>query len=77
MGDGDPLPLGAAALHTGAAVCDAVYRPVGETALIRAARAIGAPVVTGRRMLLHQGVEAQRLFTGIEPDVAAMSAALG
>jgi shikimate 5-dehydrogenase len=28
-------------------------------------------------MLLHQGVEAQRLFTGEEPDVEAMSAALG
>jgi shikimate dehydrogenase len=77
MRDGDPLPLDAAALRPGAAVCDAVYRPGGETALIRAARAAGAPVVTGRRMLLYQGVEAQRLFTGVEPDVAAMSAALG
>jgi shikimate 5-dehydrogenase len=34
-------------------------------------------VVTGRRMLLHQGVAAQRLFTGREPDLDAMSAALG
>ena len=77
MRDEDPLPLDAAALRPDAAVCDAVYRPGGETALVRAARAAGAPVVTGRRMLLHQGVQAQRLFTGQEPDVQAMSAALG
>ena len=77
MRDGDPLPLDAAALRRETAVCDAVYRPDGETALVAAARAAGAPVVTGKRMLLHQGVEAQRLFTGVEPDVGAMSAALG
>jgi shikimate 5-dehydrogenase len=33
--------------------------------------------VGGKRMLLHQGVEAHRLFTGREPNVQAMSDALG
>ena len=62
-----PAPARRRRAAADAAVCDAVYRPGGETALVRAARAAGAPVVTGRRMLLHQGVQAQRLFTGRSP----------
>jgi shikimate dehydrogenase len=58
------------------AVIDAVYRPGAETRLVREARARGARVVDGRRMLLYQGVQAQRLWTGREPAVAAMAAAL-
>ena len=63
-------------LGGGKAVCDAVYLPGAETALIRAARQRGARVVTGERMLLYQGVEAQRLWTGREPNVKAMSDAI-
>ena len=57
-------------------VCDAVYRPGGETGLIQLAKERGLPTVPGERMLLHQGVQAQRIWTGREPDVAAMSDAL-
>ena len=46
------------------------YRPDPE------ARERGARVVTGERMLLYQGVLAQRLWTGREPNVKAMDGAL-
>jgi len=76
MRDGDPLPLPPEYLDGGAAVVDAVYRPGAETALVRMARERGANVVTGQRMLLYQGVLAQRLWTGRRPNVAAMDGAL-
>lgn len=76
MRDGDPLPIPAEHLHEGQAVCDAVYRPGRETTLVRVARERGARVVTGERMLLYQGVLAQRLWTGREPNVKAMDAAI-
>jgi shikimate dehydrogenase len=76
MRDGDPLPLPPKYLDGGAAVVDAVYRPGAETALVRMARERGANVVTGQRMLLYQGVLAQRLWTGRQPNVAAMDGAL-
>lgn len=72
----DPLPVPAALLGTNAAVCDAVYIPGGETRLIRLAKELGLSAVPGARMLLYQGVHAQRIWTGREPDVRAMSDAL-
>ena len=47
-----------------------------ETALIRHAKEAGACTVSGERMLLYQGVQAQRAWTGREPNVEAMSRAL-
>ncbi len=76
MRDGDPLPLPPKYLDGGAAVVDAVYRPGAETEIVRRARARGATVVTGSRMLLYQGVLAQRLWTGRQPNVEAMDRAL-
>ena len=76
MRDGDPLPLPPEYLDEGAALVDAVYRPGAETPLVRQARGRGANVVTGQRMLLYQGVLAQRLWTGREPNVEAMDGAL-
>jgi shikimate dehydrogenase len=57
-------------------VCDVVYRPGEETRFIRLARERGLRTVSGGRMLLYQGVQAQRVWTGKEPDVGAMSNAL-
>ena len=76
MRDGDPLPVPEEYLREGRAVCDAVYRPGKATPLVRRAREAGARVVAGERMLLYQGVLAQRLWTGREPNVKAMSEAL-
>ncbi len=76
MKDGDPLPLPPEYLDGDTALVDAVYRPGAETALVRQARERGANVVTGQRMLLHQGVLAQKLWTGRQPNVEAMDRAL-
>jgi shikimate dehydrogenase len=76
MSEDDPLPLPAGCLETDTAVCDVVYRPGGETRFIRLAKERGLRAVSGGRMLLYQGIQAQRIWTGEEPDVRAMSAAL-
>ena len=76
MRDGDPWPVPVERLAEGAAVCDAVYRPGTETMLVRLARERGARVATGDRMLLYQGVLAQQLWTGREPNVEAMDRAI-
>jgi shikimate dehydrogenase len=76
MKDGDSLPLQVEYLDEGMTVCDAVYRPGRETAQVREASERGARVVTGERMLLYQGVLAQQLWTGREPNVEAMDAAI-
>ncbi len=76
MWDDDPLPLPPEYLDGDVTLVDAVYRPGAQTALVRRARERGATVVTGRRMLLYQGVLAQRLWTGRQPNVAAMDDAL-
>ena len=72
----DPLPVPAELLRPGMVVCYAVYRPGGETTLVRRAKERGLRVIPGERMLLYQGVQAQRIWTGQEPDVGAMSDAL-
>lgn len=76
MKEGDALPLPERCLREGVAVCDAVYRPGFETPLVRLARERDVPVVAGSRMLLYQGVLAQSLWTGGEPNVAVMDRAL-
>jgi shikimate dehydrogenase len=76
MKDDDPLPVPDECLETNTVVCDAVYRPGGETRFVRLAKERGLRTVSGGRMLLYQGVQAQRIWTGREPDVRAMSGAL-
>jgi shikimate dehydrogenase len=47
-----------------------------ETALVRAARAAGCAVVDGREALVRQGAASFRLWTGLEPPVEVMRAAV-
>lgn len=56
-------------------VYDLVYNP-RETRLLREARARGAQTIGGIEMLLQQGAEAFRLWTGLDAPLAAMRAAL-
>lgn len=65
------LPLSADLLHPALWVAEIVYFPL-ETALLRAARALGCRTLDGGGMAVFQAVEAFRLFTGIEPDAARM-----
>ena len=62
---GTPLPT--ALLRPDLWVAEIVYFPL-ETALLRAARALGCRTVDGGGMAIFQGTEAFRLFTGIAPD---------
>ena len=71
----DRSPVPAAVLHDGLTVLDAVYRP-RKTRLLREAADRGATTVDGGRMLLHQGAAAFERWTGRNPPVEAMAAAL-
>jgi shikimate dehydrogenase len=62
---GTPLPT--ALLRPDLWVAEIVYFPL-ETALLRAARALGCRTVDGGGMAIFQGTEAFRLFTDISPD---------
>lgn len=57
------------------AVMDIVYAPL-ETRLLREARAVGCRTIDGLSMLLHQGAEQFRLWTGEAAPEAAMRSAL-
>jgi shikimate dehydrogenase len=59
-------------------VVDLAYRPDGEpTALVAAARAAGGErVVDGVDVLVRQGAASFRLWTGLEPPVDVMRAAV-
>jgi len=76
MKEGDLLPVPPDYVREGRGFCDVVYRPGTETPLVRLARERGVPVVAGARMLLYQGVLAQKLWTGREPNVKAMDLAI-
>jgi shikimate dehydrogenase len=76
MKEADSLPVPPECVREGRAFCDAVYRPGTETQLVRLARERGARIVAGERMLLYQGVLAQKLWTGREPNVKAMDRAI-
>lgn len=75
MRDGDPLPAPEAYLRglpENTVVADAVYRPGDRTRLLHAAAGRGLRTINGQRMLLYQGVHAQKLWTGLEPNVKVM-----
>jgi len=54
---------------------DLVYNPI-ETVFLREARAAGCDTLTGIEMLIAQGAEQFRLWTGQFPDVDVMRRAL-
>jgi shikimate dehydrogenase len=68
-------PLLKGLLKKGMVVMDLAYGPQ-QTALLKEARRQGCRVVDGRRMLLFQGQEQFRLWTGKEPPLAVMEKAL-
>lgn len=65
------LPIDPASLGQGVTVADLVY--VGdETALLAEARRRGAGVVEGIEVLVRQGAESLRIWTGLEPPLDVM-----
>lgn len=68
------MPVPDAALHDGLWVADAVYTPLW-TPLLKAAKAKGARVMSGRDLAVHQAADAFELFTGLRPSIAVMASA--
>lgn len=62
-------------LHSGMVVFDIVYNPV-KTLLLSEAEAAGAKTITGVGMLVHQGAEAFKIWTGHSPPVEVMRRAV-
>ncbi len=70
----DALPVDPVHLGPGQLVVDLVPNPA-ITPLIDRARAQGAVATNGLGMLVHQAAIAFRMWTGVDPPVAVMSAA--
>ena len=68
-------PVDLKLLPEGALVYDIIYNPF-ETKLLRTAKELGYPTLDGLSMLLLQGQEAYRLYTGELPDLKVMRRAL-
>ncbi|CAD7766757.1 MAG: Shikimate dehydrogenase (NADP(+)) [Candidatus Argoarchaeum ethanivorans] len=62
-------------MHSNLVVFDIVYNPL-HTRLLKEAEASGARIITGEKMLIYQGAEAFRIWTGISPPVDVMNKAL-
>ncbi|MEN6520637.1 MAG: shikimate dehydrogenase [Armatimonadota bacterium] len=73
--DSGKTPVPAEVLRRGIVVCDLVYNPV-KTPLLEAAEARGARTVSGLDMLVYQGALSFKIWTGIEPSIHTMKAAL-
>ncbi|KKM09640.1 hypothetical protein SY88_17620 [Clostridiales bacterium PH28_bin88] len=70
-----PLADPASVLKPGQVVCDLIYNPP-KTLLLMQAEQMGCSILSGEGMLLYQGAEAFRLWTGEEPPVDLMRKAL-
>ena len=64
-------PIDLKLLPEGAFVYDIIYNPA-KTKLLQEAEELGFPILNGMSMLLLQGRESGRLFTGHAPDIDIM-----
>lgn len=69
--DVDVMPLDRGLLEKKFIVCDIVYNPY-RTKLLEEAENIGCRTLSGIHMLVYQGAESFRLWTGKEPPVKTM-----
>ncbi|MGD0883590.1 MAG: shikimate dehydrogenase [Thermodesulfovibrionales bacterium] len=69
----DSSPINVSLLTEKMTVCDLIYK---ETPLLRAASKKGCKTLNGLGMLLHQGVFAFEIWTGIKPPVDVMRNAI-
>jgi shikimate dehydrogenase len=72
----DAFPCDVADLSPQALVFDAAYSRDGATPWLRAAAERGCRTLDGLGMLVRQGAASFRLWTGVEPDLEVMFAAL-
>ncbi len=71
----DATPVQKEMLHPGLLVFDLVYNPI-KTRLLREAEEAGAAILPGVNMLVYQGVAAFKMWTGVDPPVETMKAAV-
>jgi shikimate dehydrogenase len=62
-------------MHKNLIVNDIIYNPL-KTGLIMEAEKAGAKTISGIKMLMYQGIESFRIWTGIEPPVEVFQNAL-
>jgi shikimate dehydrogenase len=62
-------------MHRDLVVNDIVYNPL-KTALLKEAQKAGAKTISGTKMLIYQGLESFRIWTGITPPVEIFERAL-
>lgn len=67
----DQMPIDADCLYEDLIVADIVYNPV-KTKLLKAAEERGCRTLGGLGMLVYQGAEGFRIWTGLEPSVDIM-----
>jgi shikimate dehydrogenase len=72
--DIDKTPITADMMRAGLVVFDIVYNPLKTRLLIDAEKA-GAITIDGLKMLVLQGAESFRIWTGVEPPVKVMERA--
>ena len=75
MKEGDPLPYPSSRIYTNWVVADLVYNPF-KTPLLLSAEKVGASIVPGIGMLLHQAVLAFEIFTKQKAPIEVMRTAL-
>ncbi len=73
--DTDRTLVTADMMHAGQVIFDIVYSPLNTRLLLEAKKA-GAVTIDGIRMLVLQGAESFRIWTGIEPPVDVMEQAV-
>lgn len=73
--DTDALPIEKELLHKELMVCDIVYNPL-KTKLLEEAEKVGCQTLTGISMLVYQGAEAFRIWTGQAAPVETMFASV-
>ncbi len=71
--DEDRMPIDAGLIPEGIVVSDIVYNPL-KTKLLQTGKEKGCPIVPGLGMLVYQGAEAFRMWTGTKPPVDEMFA---
>ncbi|WP_456472570.1 shikimate dehydrogenase [Methanocaldococcus sp.] len=57
------------------AVMDLIYNPL-ETVLLKEAKKAGVKAINGLGMLIYQGAEAFKIWTGVEPNIKVMKKAI-
>ncbi len=72
--DQPPLIRGEA-MHPELVVNDVIYNPL-QTNLLKEAESVGARTLNGTKMLIYQGMESFRIWTGVTPPVEVFETSL-